>query len=48
MAVEDMYSWIENFKSTRTLERYDDDTEEIVEIYWNYIEKMKEKIFKEL
>lgn len=48
MAIEDMYIWISNFESSRTLERYDDDTEETVEIYWSYIDKIKQRIFKEL
>ena len=48
MAIEDMYIWISNFESSRTLERYADDTEEIVEIYWSYIDKIKQRIFKEL
>ena len=45
MSIEDMYYWITNFESSRTLSQYDDETQET---YWNYIKKIQERILKEI
>jgi hypothetical protein len=45
MAIEDMYYWINNFEKDGSIEKYDEETQET---YWNYINKIKERIFKEL
>ena len=45
MATEDMYFWINGFKNDGDINKYDEETQET---YWNYINKMKERIFKEL
>jgi len=45
MAIEDMYKWISNFESRRIVNEYND---EIQDTYWKYINKIKERIIKEL
>ena len=45
MAIEDMYYWITHFESNRGINTYNDETQET---YWNYINKIKERLLKEI